>query len=135
LIAFFFFFFFNFPLFLVCIDRRLKRIKQKGSITYWKRLKLATDSPWSWWHELLTLARTSAQTGNVVVTEVELLGTWQQVGASPLESGQTQVPVLALPITSPLTVGKIFSLLCLSFFILWIGNNHNTCLWRLSRES
>lgn len=68
---------------LVCINRRQKRAKPKDLITYWRQLKLGTDSAWFWWHEPLTLARTSALTGTVAVAQVELVGTWGAGGSLP----------------------------------------------------
>ena len=70
---------------LVCMNRRQKRTKPKDSITYWRQLKLVTDSAWFWWHEPLTPARTSALTGTVAVAQVELVGTWDAGGS--LHSG------------------------------------------------
>lgn len=113
---------------LVCINRRQKRAKPKDLITYWRQLKLGTDSAWFWWHEPLTLARTSALTGTVAVAQVELVGTWVQVGASPLESEQTWVPGVPPPSTSPVTVGKKVYLPDLSFFIISNQNTHRTCM-------
>lgn len=37
----------------------------------------------SWWHEPLTLARTSAQTGTVAMAQVTLVGTWAAGGSFP----------------------------------------------------